>query len=298
MNRLPLRRIRSHALSAGFAAVAFAAVAAEPAVSTATKTGKLSLPTSVLDSVRLHERWMTAFNGWRNAKSTWPGETMREANLRRETQLLILPSPVPLMGAQRRNDGRAIVVSSGLIALVQELTLAETVQLRSTSADCFDSYGQIALTSIKKNHFARSNAPAGTPSALSRLTVLVDAGKAPEECQALTRAHLRSGTTTARVAAATDAVTLWLLTWQNLRLAALPELNPPSGPAEAASAASAASESAARVAALCPAATASDIESRAYAAAACAGLRPLKTMQWLFSNRNYLATSGDLPPER
>jgi len=297
MSVLPLKRVFENTLCVGIVAFLVSPVAAAPATR-ATQAQMTVPPGSVLASQRLHDRWISGFNGWRGAKWTWPGETAREAELRSQTRLLISPSSTPLISAERRVDGNAIVISSGLIAVVEELLLAETVGIKGEPSGCFGIYSGDTLKYIKSNRSALSRVPAGVLQAWPRLTTLVQAEKARDECAGLTPAALRSASTSVQVAAATDALVMWLLTWQNLRLASLPDLHPPRERAEAVSAASAAKEAASALADICPASAASDPERRASAAGKCIDRPAPRTAQWLLENREDLAPPDHLAPKR
>lgn len=209
---------------------------AQPAIS--APDDKPALPASVSASQQQHARWVAAFNGWRDAKRTWPQETAAEAEMRRETRLLIQPTPVPQLSRQRRLDGRALVISSGLIALLDDLLLAETAY----GEKCLKAYGNRVLIAVNGNRQAL-NARASEPlAAWPRLSTLVEAGKAdrisqqhdPDKrqdqakpCQSVMPALLRSSDLHTRVADGADALALWLFTQQNLQLARLPPLETP-----------------------------------------------------------------------
>jgi len=196
-----------------------------------------------MESQKQHTRWIASFNCWRGAKHTWNDETQDEVDLRKDTRLLILASQTPLLKRQRHLDGRTMVISSGLIVLLDELLLAEAVSdplLPSSSSapgaqarrpDCFDAFATHVLEVAGRNRDATPHEPL---TAWPRLTTSVEAGSAAKfganaddgPCKTVTAARLRSPVTQARIAESADALALWLLTYQNLQLARLPALDP------------------------------------------------------------------------
>lgn len=138
-------------------------------------------PASVLASQQQHARWVAAFNAWRGAASTWSGETVEQARLRAETRLLLLPTPRPVLARQRWLGGRAVVVSSGLIALLEEMLLAEAVSGMpgpGSPGDCFTAYGARVLQTVNLNREAQAAQSQEPLSAWPRFSTLVEAGKA------------------------------------------------------------------------------------------------------------------------
>lgn len=178
MSRAPSSNSRRAALCLA-AAAALLASPAYPA-----PDDKPAPPASVLASQQQHARWVAAFNAWRGAASTWSGETEEEAKLRGETRLLLLPTPRPVLARQRWLEGRAIVVSSGLIALLDEMLLAEAVSGPARPAgvpprgDCFTAYGTRVLQSVSLNRDAQAIRSSEPLSAWPRFSTLVEAGAA------------------------------------------------------------------------------------------------------------------------
>lgn len=232
MSRLVTRRLRRRSCTFP---LALTVLLVQPAG--AVQQDKLALPPAVSSSQKQVARWTAAYVGWRGATWTWPGETEREASLRRDTRLLVVPTPAPILNTQRRLDGRAVVISVGLIALLDELLLAEIVSgldqpaaspLAQAPEACFDHYARELLVVTDRNRGAMKAKPPEPLQAWPRLTALVDAGRAEGACKSLTSAMLRSASTQQALAASTDALALWVLTRQNLLLAALPRIEPPS----------------------------------------------------------------------
>lgn len=190
-----------HTLSAVVAtAIAASQLLVQPVL--AASNDKPVPSAGVLISQQQHARWVTAFNGWRSAKRTWPGETDTEAELRHDTRLLILPTPTPVLSRQRWLDGRAFVLSSGLIALLDEMLLAEAVSDALGSvvtpslkphATCFDAYGQRVLVVLNLNRDTRNLRPPEPLSVWPRLTKLVEVGKAHTIGEAYATEEARTG---------------------------------------------------------------------------------------------------------
>lgn len=166
----------------------FVAVAALlPPSARAAPEVKPVVPAGVRVSQQQHERWASAFAAWRSAESTWRGESVDESKLRAKTRLLILPSATPLLSRQRGLDGSAIVLSSGLMTLLDEMLLAEAVSVQLDSngptgakpqLDCFDTYGQRVLTVVSLNRVTPSSRSPEVLSAWPRFSTIVEAGQA------------------------------------------------------------------------------------------------------------------------
>lgn len=236
---------RLHAsLVAVVAGLSVAPTAAGPATA-------VTSPAEVTASQRQLARWVAAFNGWRAAKHTWSGESGDEAELRRETRLLILPTTTPLLSGQRRLDGRAIVLSAGLVAVLDELLLAELLAGGPPGRDCFAAYGNRVLVVLSTNRDAVGRNPPGSVQAWPRLSTWIarregdpviyapadpartgppaiasHSDEAVPPCRSITRAQLHSSQTQAMLAESTDGLAQWLFTHQSLQLAALPSLHP------------------------------------------------------------------------
>jgi hypothetical protein len=266
---------------------AFATPAAAPS--------DLNVPAKVLEQQDRQDRWIVSFNSWRSAKWVWPGETRQEGELRREMRLIILPTITPLLGAQRRLDGPVVVISSGLIAMIDELLLAETLQGDNGDKGCFDLYGNHVMEVVRKNHAALREVPARHPSAWPRFRGLIGSDRYLAKCPKLKSYSLQNSASDGKHIAATTAMMLWMFNWHSIRLSKLPDLSPPPKPVEVASAAANAKETAATVAQICPAAVATDYSDRAHAASMCIGYQnPHQTIRLLLDNRTYLLYSGDL----
>lgn len=238
-----LRRLR-------FTAIGAALVATLSLPAHADREANPALPAGVAASQQQLVRWIAAFNAWRNIPWTWNGETDSEAKERHETRLFILPKSQPLLSRRRGLDGRAIVVSTGLLLLLDELLLAEAVSdIASTTGPspattlgppdgCFKAYVERALMAIDRDAESRSVWAPEALGAWPRFSALVEAGKAGRlgraagersdgPCAAVTPALLRSAGTRTHVAGSGDALALWLFTQQSLQLSRLPAVSPP-----------------------------------------------------------------------
>lgn len=220
---------------------------AQPAI--AAPAEKPKLPDAAVAMQQQHARWVAAFNGWRNADWTWRGEKEDEAAARRSTTLLILPTPTPVLSRQRRLDGRSIVISSGLIALMEELLLAEAVYDkwfgrpvgRDPSDECFRSYANIVRDAVETNLVAPLDQPSNAVRAWPRFAAVVENRKRAEfsgtgavrsvddprsGCESVTLPMLRTTAMRRQVEESVDSLALWLFTRQNLELSRLPPIVP------------------------------------------------------------------------
>ncbi|WP_218511110.1 hypothetical protein [Variovorax sp. dw_308] len=202
------------------------------------------LPTQVSAAGQQYQRWAAAFAAWRAAATASSWESPREAAIRKATRLSVIPTPTPLLGTQRRLDGHAIVVSMGLIALLDELLLAE-----ATSTGCFDGYANEVADVLNGNQrearayteaLAKSAQgipttgdkgqpvralPATPVNAWPRLGDRI--GKAGTACENVKPAALQSASTRAWITKNADSVPLWVLTRQVAILAADPAIETP-----------------------------------------------------------------------
>ena len=202
---------------------AFAAMLLATATPVATAA---DVPPAVQAARSQQQRWIAAFNGWRTApRDAARAEPEADAERRREMRLLLLPTATPLLGVQRRLDGSAILVSAGLVAVVEELLLAEAVT--GTTSACFDRYAAQVATRVALNRSALAQHPAPPLRASPRFADMVDGSKPGRPCAGLV---LRSAAATARAAAAADALLGWLFTWQHRRLLAGASAPPPAAP--------------------------------------------------------------------
>jgi len=207
------------------------------------------LPEQVTLAHQQYERLTAAFAIWRTGDFASPSETLREAAIRKAVRLRVVPTPTPLLATQRRMDGHAIVVSLGLVVLLDELLLAE-----ATSPGCFEAYAgevegvleanrkaaQVYAEALDK---ATQTVPAkeglATDSKAQPVRALpatpVNAwprfsgriGKARTGCENVKPAALHSSATRAWLANNADSLALWLLTHQTAVLAQDPAIEAP-----------------------------------------------------------------------
>ena len=192
-------------------------------------------PEQVTLAHKQYERLTSVFGLWQSSASASPSETAREAAIRKASRLLILPTPTPLLGTQRRFDGFDIVVSLGLVALLDELLLAE-----STVPSCFDAFAAevtSVLDSNRKSAQAYADALTKTTESVPQAKGQGKSGGSPSHAQPASPVHawprcsdrigktgtawgqvkpavLQSVSTRAWVSGNTDSVALWLLTHQ------------------------------------------------------------------------------------
>lgn len=269
------RSCRRRAAVLAAAALATLAMAGAMAGAMAADTTTATLQRS--DSQRLQQRFAAAVEGWRKAVVKHPDIKPHEA-LVRELRVVIAPTPLPLLRVQRRLDGSTLVVSAGLLMLVDELLRAEAVSaLVADSAGCLSSYEDRVMAVVQHNR-EHAGSPPRPLQAWPRLTSLVESGEAPEACSALTPGDLRSPAVKARVEADADAAAMWFLTRQAWLLIELPL--PAAAPAPAAD----------PMAGAVPASLSERADLRAQQLLDGYGLRPPEALCWL---RNYAADLFD-----
>lgn len=246
----------------------------------AADTAAATVPRS--ESQRLQQRLAAAVEGWRKAVVKHPDIKPHEA-LVQELRVVVAPTPLPLLRVQRRLDGSTLVVSAGLLMLLEELLRAEAASaLVADSAGCLSSYEDRVMAVVQHNR--ERAGPASRPlQAWPRLASLVESGQAPEACKALTPADLRSPALKARVQTDADAATMWFLTRQAWLLIELPL--PPLAVSTPTAAPAAASETA-----TVPVSRSERADLRAQAVLDGFGLRPPEALCWL---RNYAADLFD-----
>lgn len=206
-------------------------------------------PEQVSLAQQQYVRLTAAFAIWRTGDLASPSETPREASIRKAVRLRVVPTPTPLLATQRRLDGHAIVASLGLVALLDELLLAE-----ATSQGCFDTYAGEVVGVLDANRRAAqayaealnkaTQAVAGqegqanvdkTPPVRALPATPFNAwprfgdriGKVRTACANVKPAALHSTATRASVANSFDSLALWLLTHQTAVLAQDPAIETP-----------------------------------------------------------------------
>lgn len=250
-------RLRARALRVGIAAsvaIAVSAVSAGDTISSAP-------PTTA--SQRLQQRFAAAVEGWRkSALLALPEAAVddaRKAALRhveskprsepdahaarvlRELRVVVTPTPLPLLRAQRQLSGYSIVVSAGWLALLHELLLAEALSQPAAAAidagapassaasgavrddgDCLQAFQREVWRVVADNRCRAAEAPPRPLRAWPRLASWVGSSAAPKACSHLRPGAFRRPELQARIDDGADIATLWLLTRHAAQLVAQP----------------------------------------------------------------------------
>jgi len=180
------------------------------------------------------QRYESSAAGWRKSAMRSPGLSPAEIDTLNDIRFVYERSPLPKVASLRRFGERKVVVSDGLMSLVEDLIRADAISAAATPKqaadrrDCFAAFGRLSLGVARDNARLATRDRQARLRAVPRLSAFVN-GRSADGCRGIEPSELAQPAIEEAVAMATDAALVWLLARQ-AALHMLPSVNTDAAP--------------------------------------------------------------------
>lgn len=165
------------------------------------------------------QRYESSAAGWRKSSLRSPRLSPAEIETLNDIRFIYERSPSPKAASLRRFGERKVVISDGLMSLVEDLIRADAITAAATPRqaadrrDCFTAFGRLALGVARDNARLATQDRRARLRAVPRLSAFVD-GRSADGCRGIEPAELVQPAIEEAVAVAADAALVWLLARQ------------------------------------------------------------------------------------
>lgn len=166
------------------------------------------------------QRFESSAAGWRKSAMRSPGLSRAEIDSLNDIRFVYERSPLPKVTSLHRFGERKVVVSDGLMSLVEDLIRADAISAAAPptqAADrrnCFAAFSRLALRVARENARLAMQDRRARLRAVPRLSAWLE-GRVIDGCRGVEAADLTRPAIEEAVAVGTDASLVWLLARQS-----------------------------------------------------------------------------------